>query len=68
MTNKGIVYMDTDSIIKNKGGKKHLTEEEYYWIKSHMSSLYGMTKASNEELKNKFNEIYGKNGGNNYWK
>ena len=38
-SNKGIIYMDTDSII--------------------------ITRESVEELKNKINKIYGKNGGNN---
>ena len=66
---KEIEEIDYETSYPNKGGKKHLTEQEYYWIKSHMSSMYGMTEESNEELmteerlkelKNKINKKYGK--------
>lgn len=56
---------DYSSSYPNEGKRTHLTEEEYYWIKSYMSSIYGMTKAITEEIKKKFNEIHGKNGGKN---
>lgn len=53
----------------NKGGKPKLTEEEYYWIKSYMSSIYGTTKGSIKELKNKINErIWKKTEVKNKWK
>lgn len=67
MGNYSINKIDCESSYPNKGGKSHLTEEEYYWIKSHMSSIYGMTKESIKEIKNKMKE-YGNNGGKNKWK
>lgn len=57
--------IDYESSYPNKGGRSHLTEEEYYWIKSYMSSIYGTTKGSIKELKNKINERIWKNGGKN---
>ena len=56
MENYSINKIDYESSYPNKGGKCNLTEEEYYWIKSHMSSIYGMTKESIEELKNGGNQ------------
>lgn len=44
--------IDYESSYPNKGGKSQLNEEKYYWIKSYMSSIYGMTKKVLKNLKN----------------
>lgn len=68
MGNYSINKIDYNSSYPNKGGNIQLSEEGYKWVRSYMSSTYGMSNESIKELENKFKEIYGNNGGKNKWK